>query len=333
VDISWLDPADPQRTHLDGVVALLEACRVTDFPHDPLPRTVPVLRAAIRHGWNGTPTYTAAATDGLRVIGVLELEMPEWDNTHSGYAEINVDPLLRRRGIGQALFEAAVARLLADGRTLLMGAGWDSPASTGFAKAMGLDRASEEINRLQDVAGADPAVIDALFAGAEVKAAAYELVPIIGSAPEELLEPLAELSATINDAPTDDLEIEDEQFTPERLRAGEAAQVSAGRRQYRLVARERATGVLAGHTVVAIDADHPWHGWQYDTSVAAAHRGHRLGLLVKTGMLRLLREHEPQLRALSTWNAASNDHMIAVNDQLGYRVIGTATAWQKHLDR
>jgi hypothetical protein len=125
--------------------------------------------------------------------------------------------------------------------------------------------------------------------------------------------------------------VEDEVFSPERIRAFEAAQAAHGRRMYQLVARHRETGVLAGHTVVGVESDRPWFGSQFDTSVLRAHRGHRLGLLLKIGMLRWLAEAEPQLRLVETWNAASNDHMIAVNEILGYQVVATATAFQGHL--
>jgi hypothetical protein len=142
---------------------------------------------------------------------------------------------------------------------------------------------------------------------------------------------VCDLTAAINDAPTDGLDIEDESFTPERLRAFEHMQDLLGKRVYRLVARETATGVLAGVSVVAVDSEQPWHGDQYDTSVVRAHRGHRLGVLLKVGMLRWLREQEPQLREITTWNAATNAHMIAVNELLGYEVLMSGVEWQLHL--
>ena len=51
------------------------------------------------------------------------------------------------------------------------------------------------------------------------------------------------------------------------------------------------------------------------------HRGHRLGLLVKTAMLDLLATAEPEIEQILTGNAAANEHMIAVNEQLGYKVV------------
>jgi len=146
--------------------------------------------------------------------------------------------------------------------------------------------------------------------------------------PDELVDGMVALNAAMNDAPMDDLDVEDEVFSPERLRAFEHSQAAHGHRVYRLVARHRATGDLAGHTVVAVHSEQPWLGHQLDTSVLRAHRGHRLGLWLKGSMLSWLGEDEPQLLEIDTWNAASNEHMVEVNETLGYQVMGTVTAFQ-----
>jgi hypothetical protein len=133
---------------------------------------------------------------------------------------------------------------------------------------------------------------------------------------------MSEMVASINDAPLDDLDIEDEVFPPERIRTYEEAQRARGYRVHRVVARHRDTGELAGHTVVAVDSARPHLGYQHDTTVVQAHRGHRLGLLLKADMNLWLAESEPALRTVDTWNAESNDHMIAVNEALHYRWMG-----------
>jgi RimJ/RimL family protein N-acetyltransferase len=119
---------------------------------------------------------------------------------------------------------------------------------------------------------------------------------------------------------------------PARVRAYEAAQTSDGNRLYRVLARHRATGELAGHTVLVVDAERPDLGEQHDTAVLAEHRGHRLGLLLKAEMLRWLAEAEPRLRSIDTGNAGSNRHMIAVNQRLGYRVLGEEDEFERGLD-
>lgn len=56
------------------------------------------------------------------------------------------------------------------------------------------------------------------------------------------------------------------------------------------------------------------------TAVTKQYRGHRLGLLVKAAMLEWLAETEPAIELIETGNASANDHMIAVNDTLGFAV-------------
>jgi RimJ/RimL family protein N-acetyltransferase len=202
-----------------------------------------------------------------------------------------------------------------------------------FLKAMGLDPVLEEVFRRQDLLGLDWSRLDRAAGQALPRAAGYEFLRLPSPVPDELLPAVVGLTAAINDAPTEDLDFEDEVFSPERIRAYETAQAAHGRRVYRVVARERGPGELAGHTVVAVEGEQPWLAWQHDTSVARAHRGHRLGLLVKIEMLRWLRETEPQLRVLDTGNAASNAHMIGVNETLGYQVVARSVEWQAHLAR
>ena len=331
MDLIWVNPNDLDWRDVAGAVAVLEAAREVDTPYE-LSHMVSALVAHITYGWDSNPPIMAATRDrDGRVIGVLEVELPIWDNRHIGEVRVTVDPQWRRRGVGRSLFEAGVERAQADGRTVILTSGVERPASIAFAKAIGLQQAAVEVRRRLELLALDWDRLDNEYAKAAHRAAAYDLVRLPGTTPAEMLPDLAAMTAAINDAPTDDLDIEDEVFSPERIRAFETAQVNSNRRIYRLVARERDTGALAGHTVVGVESDRPWFGWQYDTSVLRSHRGHRLGLFLKIGMLHWLREQEFQLRAVDTWNAASNVHMIEVNEVLGYRVVANEIVWQRHL--
>jgi hypothetical protein len=217
------------------------------------------------------------------------------------------------------------------GRTSLGTDGWESERTTAFAARFGLERRSQGIMRRQHLAELAPGLAQRLFDEAAAMAGDYELVRILGRTPAELVDAMVELVSAINDAPTDDLDIEDEVFSPERLAAYEDAALARGNRLYRLVARHRTTGELGGHTVVAVEDQRPEIADQHDTAVAKAHRGHRLGLLLKAGMLLWLAEAEPQVATIDTWNAESNDHMIGVNEELGYRVMGRELQFQKSL--
>ena len=209
--------------------------------------------------------------------------------------------------------------------------GWDSLAPIGFAARHGLPRRSAAINRRQHLEEVGAGVVEQMYADALAAAPAYEVVRIAGATPADLLDAVATLTGAINDAPTDDLDIEDEVFPVERIAAYEAAQRASGNRFYRVVARHRQSGVLAGHSVVAVESERPTIGHQHDTSVVREHRGHRLGILLKADMLRWLAAEEPQLRTIDTWNAESNDHMIDVNEKLGYRALGRELQFQRDI--
>lgn len=331
MELTWLDRDHLDRRDVDGIVSVWNAARAVDTPQLP-PFSVAGTAAKLRHGFDGHPPETAVVRDRYRrVIGMLQVELPHWDNTHLGVVEVCVDPEHRRSGLGRELFEAGVRRVREHGRRLLLCRCYDVPGAVAFAKAMSLEPAHEEVLRRQDLTRLDWHHLDREYQRAARLAADYELVRMPGPVPDDLLDDVAAMTAAINDAPTGSLDIEDEVFSGERIRAFEAAARARGGRDYRVVARHLGTGALAGHTMVEVAADSPWDGGQLDTSVLPAHRGHRLGLLLKLDMLYWLREAEPQLRSILTGNAADNSHMILVNEALGYQVVTRTLTWQRHL--
>lgn len=331
MELSWLDPTRLDDRDVTAVAALREAAREVDMPYDQ-PMTTRAWSAELRHGWDDVPAATALSRDHRgRVIGVLRVMSPEWDNRHLATVQVTVDPQHRRRGLGRELFHAGLARVRAQGRRVVTATCVADSAGAAFLKTMDLAPAFTEAVRRLDVAALDWQRIDALAAAAEPYAVNYDLQRVSLPVPDQIVAEVAALTAAINDAPTGDLDIENAVFPPERIRAYEQSQLAAGRRVYRLVARHRDTGVLAGHTVAAVDPDLPWWVAQHDTSVVRAHRGHRLGLLLKIEMLRWLREREPQTRLMITGNAADNTHMIGVNEALGYRLVGELVEFQRAL--
>jgi RimJ/RimL family protein N-acetyltransferase len=299
-----------------------------DAPWMP-PDTERGLVGAMRHGWDGEPAVRFLATEGDRAVGVADYSTSTWDNTHLAWLGIRVHPDHRRRGHGSTMLAQLLARARSEGRTSVGLDGWDSAAARGFAARHGFDLGSREVVRRQVMADVDWGRVARLHGAALATAGDYELVRRAGRTPEDELPGLAVMAASINDAPTDDLDIEDEVFPPERIRAYESAQLGRGRELFRVLARHRTTGEPAGHTVVVVERERPWLGEQHDTSVVQKHRGRRLGLALKAEMLLWLRAAQPQLEQFDTWNAGSNQHMIAVNEQLGYRVMGRVLEFQR----
>lgn len=313
---------------LEQVVELTNAARKVDAPFDH-PRTPHEYAGYLRHGWDGEVPEAYAAVEDGHVVGLLEVHTSEWDNRHLAWLHLVVHPDLRRAGRGSRLLALAEARVRELGRTSIGTEGWDQPAVLGFAARHDLPPRSAAVKRRQVMADVDWDTVRRLHEEARGVAADYELLRIAGRTPEALLPATAELTGAINDAPLDDLDVEDEVFPVERVRGYEEAQLARDRRLYRVVARHRGTGALVGHTVVVVERERPFIGDQHDTSVVAAHRGHRLGLLLKADMLRWLRDAEPQLATLDTWNAESNRHMIAVNERLGYVVLARELEFQR----
>jgi GNAT superfamily N-acetyltransferase len=326
VEITELDPDDSAAVR--ECVDLANAVRKTDSPWSH-PLTVHEYAGELRHGWDGEPPRAFLATVGSEPVALAELRTSSYDNLHLAWLTVEVHPDHRRRGYGSEVFEFLVARTRAMGRTSVSLDGWESEAARGFATRQGLALKSRDINRRQFLADVGWATLGRRYAEAAAHATAYELVRAPRRTPDDELPAMAALVAAINDAPVDDLDMEDEVFTPARVRAYERAHEARGILLHRLVARHRGTGELAGHTVVAVDGERPELGEQEDTSVVRAHRGHRLGLLLKIEMLRWLREEQPQLATIDTWNAESNDYMIRVNEALGYRIMGRALAFQR----
>jgi RimJ/RimL family protein N-acetyltransferase len=115
--------------------------------------------------------------------------------------------------------------------------------------------------------------------------------------------------------------VEDEVWDAARVREYDDIREQRGRHVYSVAAVHDATGALAALTDVEADPDAPEWGHQLLTAVLREHRGHRLGLLVKTAMLEWLATAEPQLERIDTGNAAVNQWMIAINEQLGYELL------------
>ncbi|WP_238161352.1 GNAT family N-acetyltransferase [Kribbella antibiotica] len=329
MDITRLSPDD--EAGCIEVVALLTAVAKVDSPEQILPTPKGVANG-LRYGWDLNPSheYLARDADGT-LIGMLNVHWPKWENLNQGWFGVEVHPDHRRRGIGSELVQY-FEKLAADAGKDTVGSGaHESVACEAFAAKHGYERKAIEVQRRQDLTGLDWDVVQALYDKAAEASTGYELLRLNGALPEEMLEDMVAVTESINDAPTDDLDIEDDVYSTQRLRDYEEAQRSSDMTTYRVVAREKATGKLAGHTLIAVDGERPWIAWQHDTAVSRDHRGHRLGALVKADLLLWLRESAPEVKSIDTWNAESNNHMIGINEQLNYRIIARDFDYQKKL--
>ena len=304
--------------------------------------------------WKDTP-YSRLRQFFVRVDGRMAarswVRFDVQDNLSSALLHVNVLDSFTGRGIGRALLEHAEALAAADGRTILQTytehpadfdvAGPDliRPATgTGAlpAGARGVRFAGqagyrlEQVERFSSLEFPPAADLDALERDAMVRAGEYELLHWTDSCPEEYAGQLAVLMSRMStDAPSGALSYEPEAWDIARVRHVEDTWRRAGQSSLVAAARHLPTGELAAYTVLQVAADKPWLASQDDTLVAASHRGHRLGMLVKILNLRRLREGYPAVQRVLTFNAAENDHMLSINIALGFKPAGYDGEWQR----
>src|SRR6185369_14740848 len=111
----------------------------------------------------------------------------------------------------------------AAGRRTIQTYSTDRPEADAFLTAMGLVRGRADVLRRQHVRDIDWDRLESQRVAAEPHAAGYELLRWPGRTPEEMLVEAGRMFESINDAPVGDLDIEDDVFSPERIRAGETA--------------------------------------------------------------------------------------------------------------
>ncbi|WP_104431772.1 GNAT family N-acetyltransferase [Kineococcus xinjiangensis] len=259
---------------------------------------------------------------GPRGAARIDLQLP--DNTHVADVGVAVAPQHRRRGVGRLLLERACAVARAEGRTRLRG-GVERPVDAAtWPGSAACDRwglplgQTEARHRLE--LPVPPQRLVELETAALPHAAGYRVRTWAGPCADADVDALAALTARMStDAPTGDLHVEPETWDAARLRAAEARAAAQGRRSWTALA-EDAAGRAVGFTQLVQSRHEPHRLQQWDTLVLREHRGHRLGTLLKIAALRAATADAPAARHVTTWNAAENRPMIAVNEAMGYRL-------------
>ncbi|GAB3401966.1 GNAT family N-acetyltransferase [Flindersiella endophytica] len=327
--LTKLDPSDDQA--IADLHAMHLAVQPVDWPWGPEPM-LSHLAGSIRHGWDGeTSDRWLLRDDSGAVIGSLEVNLPERENLHRFGLGVLVRPDQRGNGIGTRLYEAGLELARQSGRRLLGAWSHDAAHSMAFAEKHGFRQVAVFVHRRQNFEDVDWDLVESLRQRAIEAASDYRLLRFVGSVPDDLVDQVAVMASAINDAPTDDMDVDDDVIDAARVRAYENAQAACNQTLYRLIAQRKSDGELAGNTAIAVPRDRPEWADQHDTSVVAAHRGHRLGLLLKAEMLKWLAEAEPEVRHVDTGNAESNNYMISINEQLGYRIASRGIVWEKEL--
>jgi GNAT superfamily N-acetyltransferase len=259
----------------------------------------------------------ARDASGIAVGGGTAI-LPLQDNVAFAFVDVFVTPEHRRQGVGSRLLDALLDVARDHGRTTAFAEPvWDvaadGDAGRWFAEARGFEvDILDAVRELRLPADLPPLVVDP----------GYVLDTWRGPCPDEWIDEYAELRRILTqEAPSGDAGLENEHWDAARVRQDEADLVRVGREMQVVVARTT-SGELAGHTQLAFPSDRV-EVYQWDTLVRSAHRGHGLGLALKIRAMEASADLLEGRRRVTTFNAASNSFMIAVNERLGFR----QTAW------
>ncbi len=302
--------------------------------------TLPETTVWLRGGSRAYRWEAYAAVDGSRdsgtVVGAALVTLPLLDNLTLMMFDLAVPPAERRRGVGSALYQRAVAVARAEARRSLLTEvvepyqGKGPTDGIGFAEHRGFTLRSRELHRVLDLP-VDKTTVERLGRDAAGHHADYRLRTWSGPCPEDLVPQYVVLRPRMmSEVPLGDLEYEPERWDVARLRDQERWQAAQHRTTWTTVA-VAPDGALAGYTVIAVPDHDPEVLYQDDTLVLPEHRGHRLGLALKVTNLSVVVAAFPRRRRVHTWNAEDNAPMVAVNDAMGYRPVERIGEWQRDL--
>lgn len=256
------------------------------------------------------------AFDGTEPAGTASLSLLEPPNLDLGWTHVTVRPSWRRRGVGTALLEAAVDAVRSVSRGAVLSEVAEGSPGERWATGHGFREVLREPQSVLDLTRVGASLL-ADVAGRDH--AGYRLARWTGRVPEEFAASYATAKESMADAPTGDSGWQQTPWDERTLRDSEARIAEQGIETYGTLT-VAPDGSVAGLTETHVDPRSPRRAGQEDTIVVRAHRGHGLGLWMKADLIEALRAHRPEVTEISTWNAATNDHMLAINRTLGFTV-------------
>ena len=284
-----------------------------------------------------------------RIVGRGLLSWSAAEDATASWAEVEVLPEFRRRGVGTALLDHLTAIALDSGRPTLQadaihtrpstgdriesptGFGWLSADDPGVRFLLHHGYQLEQVARISGLPlPADPALLAEKRAAAQAAAGDdYRVVGWVGTTPPEWVDDVATLKMRMStDAPSAGLDMNEEKWDAARVADWDGQLGDSGRERLTVAAEHLPTGRLAGFNELYLPADRARPVSQEDTLVLAEHRGRRLGMLLKVANLQQLATVNPSSPLVTTFNAEENRHMLDVNEAVGFTAIGYEGAWK-----
>jgi len=283
-------------------------------------------------------------------VGRVGVDLPLEDGSRNAFWLVELLAAHHGRGIGSAGYRLIEQTAREHGRTILQSwaqhpdADGDRLVAPTGCGSIPRDHAArfylrhgytlEQVERQSELilAGAD-ATVRHLLAEAETASAGYRVVQWQGATPATHVDAYAWMKSRMStDAPSADLDFDEETWDAERVARHDAKYVESGRTKLVTAAQHVDSGELVAFNELVIGTDPAGPSHQEDTLVLREHRGHRLGQLVKcAGLQTWRRDIAPQSPKVITYNAEENRPMLDINERIGFVPVAYNGAWKKVL--
>ncbi|HEV2528100.1 MAG TPA: GNAT family N-acetyltransferase [Thermomicrobiales bacterium] len=340
---------DPHFAAFDAMVALRNEIETATIGTDVLNiSTADILPTYLDA--DHSPRRVFVARIGDQIVGRSLVEWSTEEGATAAWPTVEVLPAFRNRGIGTEMLRHIEAQAQLVGARTLQHSSIHTPleggerilSPTGHGDVPAADpgvrflvRAGYALEQVFRISILDlPIREDDLTSREHAAVAAagpdYRVHRWTGRTPERWLDDMAILRNRMSvDAPSAGLEITEETWDAERVWASEEHGEVSDRLVLTAAVEHIPSGRLAGFSQIHVPSERTRPASQEDTLVIREHRGHRLGMLLKVTNLRFLIETNPDSPMVTTFNAAENRHMLAVNEALGFRTAGYEGMWKK----
>ncbi len=292
---------------------------------------------SLRSPDSGERQEVFVAVDHDAIVGVYVAWYFLLDNRDKVWFWLHVDPLARRQGVASALLQHLESRARLDGRTDAI---TETPLPVGestshgyraFARSRGYDLSNTEVIRHLRLPVID-SLIEEWIDESAAPASDYRFETLVDAVPDEYIESLCVLLGQLAvDAPSGEVDYEEEVITPERLREARATASAMGRTVFETIAIAADGTVAAQSTLLVPTENRAAPIFQWGTFVHREHRGHRLGMAVKARNLRAAQAANTRSPLITTQNAETNDYMVSINDRLGFVPVENSVELLKRL--